>query len=289
MSTLRYFIPGIITVLLTIGGATSCERHTSQELQAKGESQTLFRICDTCDDVFYGEDTTCPQCVRKQCPGVLEEMHRLMCRLWSFAEAMRVQDRPYGYFRWSRSAYDEYNTMASYMALLGYNTLSRLGYRPPLSQDQLEEWRETVESWFSPETGLIEDPLPVKRLGTSSEYESLFFTYTERWLTRLRDAGVPGRFAVPKRVIQQHDVFADVVKHGHGWRARKMCRTRGDGVPMLVKTLGVIRTSWLIKAKKTAYWTLSISGSMNIRTLRPGSGDLRIPHCTTRWRGTSKS
>lgn len=207
---MRHFITGIIIVLLTVGGATSSGGQTSQKLPAQGESKTMFRICDTCQDVFSGENTTCLKCGRKHCPGVLEEMDRLMLKLWSYAEAMRLKERPYGYFRWSRSAYDEYSTMASYMALLAYNTLSRLGYRPPLSQVQLQEWRDTVESWFNPETGLIDDPLPVKRLGTSSEYESLFFVYTQRWLTLLQRAGVPGRFVVPKSVIRKHDVFVDV-------------------------------------------------------------------------------
>ena len=207
---MKNLITGIIIVLFTIGGLTSCGGKTSQKLQEKEESQTIFRICDSCQDVFAGEDSTCPGCGQEQCPVVLEEMDRLLSGLWDYAEAMRLQDHPYGYFRWSHSAYDEYSTMASYMALYGYNTLSNLGYRPPLSRDQLEEWRETVESWFDPETGLIVDSLPVNRLGTSGEYESLFFTYTQRWLTRLRDAGVQGRFVVPERVIREHDVFADV-------------------------------------------------------------------------------
>ncbi|MBE9510523.1 MAG: hypothetical protein IMY71_06575 [Bacteroidetes bacterium] len=208
---IRKLLLSVIIVLLAIGGAISCKRHTSKKLQEKEESQIIYRICDSCQDVFAGEDPTCPECGQEQCPEVLEEMNRLLTGLWDYAESMRVQDRPYGYFRWSRSAYDEYSTMASYMALNGYNLLSRLGYPPPLSQNQLEEWRETAESWYNPETGLIEDSLPLKRLGISgSEYESIFLLYTQRWLTILRTAGVPGDFVVPKNLIQKYDVFADV-------------------------------------------------------------------------------
>ena len=130
-----------------------------------------YYLCPKDENVFLADSrgkVACPKCGSRECLRVVDEIDRMMSRSWNFVASMRVKDKPYGYIKWSRSAYDEHNFFASYDAMCGLYKLLRLGYEPPITKEQFVEWGNTIHSWVAPGTGVVEDRLLLKRVGRTS-------------------------------------------------------------------------------------------------------------------------
>ena len=151
--------------------------------RAKAATGPQFYLCLKDQAVFVadsGGKAICPKCGSRDCVRVVDELDRMMSRAWNFVEGMRIKDKPYGYIKWSRSAYDEHNFFASYDAMCGLYKLLSLGYEPPISKAQFLEWCDAFHSWIDPKTGVVEDELLLKRVGRSKDYAYGMCLYTGR-------------------------------------------------------------------------------------------------------------
>jgi hypothetical protein len=147
--------------------------------RAKAATGPQYYLCPKDEAVFLADsrrEVVCPKCGSTQCVRVVDEIDRMMSRSWNFVESMRVRDKPYGYIKWSRSAYDDHNFFASYDAMCSLYKLLDLGYEPPITKEQFVEWCDTFHSWIDPKTGIVEDRLLLKRVGRTSG----MFLYTCR-------------------------------------------------------------------------------------------------------------
>ncbi|MCK4245421.1 MAG: FAD-binding oxidoreductase [Candidatus Omnitrophica bacterium] len=240
-------------------------------------AKKIYRICPECNRVFVdNEETACPYCDKKNCPNVIDEMEYMEKRVWTFTESMRVKDKPYGYFRWSKSAFDEYNVLASCFALWGYNQLKSFGYQVPVSKKELAEWNETIHSWFNPKTHMLEDELLLKRIGRTKGYVNALYAYTTR-VVIYKNTKCAGIRPLPVSVKEEkkRDVFSTIEStrkwlkenrrknnrlypcsilaqnlHRH-LRTLKAMERRDDGVKDFVH-------KWLDNRqdKKTGYWLI---------------------------------
>lgn len=139
--------------------------------RAKAATGPRYYLCPDDKHVFLADpegDVACPKCGSASCVRVVDEIDRMMSLSWNFVESMRVKGKPYGYIKWSRSAYDEHNFFASYDAMCGLYKLLRLGYESPITKEQFVEWGNTIHSWIDPGTGVVEDRLLLKRVGRTS-------------------------------------------------------------------------------------------------------------------------